>query len=95
MEYADVLWDGCSVSESDLLEHVQYEAAKVVTGAVKGTIKSRVLEELAWEDMGTRRLIHKLVLFFKIVNHLTPGYLSVLLPPDSTTKVRFSFAFCI
>ena len=30
--------------------------------------------------MGTRRLIHKLVLFFKIVNHLTPGYLSVLLP---------------
>ena len=80
MEYADVLWDGCSVSESDLLEHVQYEAAKVVTGAMKGTSKSRVLEKLAWEDMGTRRLIHKLVLFFKIVNHLTPGYLSVLLP---------------
>ena len=24
MEYADILWDGCSVSESDLLEHVQY-----------------------------------------------------------------------
>ena len=80
MEYADVLWDGCSISESDLLEHVQYEAAKVVTGAMKGTSKSRVLEELAWEDMGTRRLIHTLVLFFKIVNHLTPGYLSVLLP---------------
>jgi hypothetical protein len=35
MEYADVLWDGCS--ESDLLEQVQYESAKVVTGAMKGT----------------------------------------------------------
>ena len=36
MEYADVLWDGCTESESDLLGHVQYEAAKIVTGAMKG-----------------------------------------------------------
>ena len=86
MEYADVLWDGCSVSESDLLEHVQYEVAKVVTGAMKGTSTSRLLEELACEDLGTWRLIHKLVLFFKIVNHLIPGYLSDLLPPRQYHK---------
>ena len=49
MEYADVLWDGCSVGESDLLEHVQYESAKVVTGAMQGTSKLK-----------TRRSIHKL-----------------------------------
>ena len=24
MEYANVLWDGCTDSESDFLEHVQY-----------------------------------------------------------------------
>ena len=36
MEYADVLWDGCTESESDLLGHEQYEAAKIVTGAMKG-----------------------------------------------------------
>ena len=36
MEYADVLWDRCTESESDLLGHVQYEAAKIVTGAMKG-----------------------------------------------------------
>ncbi len=62
MEYADVLWDGYSVGESDLLEHVQYESAKVVTGAMQGTSKSRLLEELAWKDLKTRRSIHKLVL---------------------------------
>lgn len=33
MEYADVVWDGYTESECDLLEHVQYEAAKIVTGA--------------------------------------------------------------
>ena len=31
MEYADVVWDGCTASECDLLEHVQYENAKIVT----------------------------------------------------------------
>lgn len=34
MEYADVIWDGCYVEESDLLESVQYESARVVTGAI-------------------------------------------------------------
>jgi hypothetical protein len=34
MEYGDVLWDGCTDGESDLLEFVQYEAAKIVTGAM-------------------------------------------------------------
>jgi hypothetical protein len=68
MEYADVLWDGCSENESDLIEHVQYQSATVVVGAMKGTSRVRLLEELAWEDMKTRRSIHKLILYFKIVN---------------------------
>ena len=80
MEYADVVWDGCSAeSVSDLLESVQYESAKVVTDAMRGTGPQRLLEELAWEDLKTRRSIHKLVLFFKMVNNLTPSYLSDLL----------------
>ena len=49
LEYADVLWDGCSDNESDLIEHVEYQSAMVVTGAMRGTSRSRVLEDLAWE----------------------------------------------
>ena len=37
---------GCSDNESDLIEHVQYESALVVTGAMRGTSRSRVLEDL-------------------------------------------------
>ena len=37
MENGDVLWDGCTDGEGDLLEFVQYEAAKIVMGAMKGT----------------------------------------------------------
>ena len=79
MEYADIVWDGCCVNVSDLLDSVQYEFAKIITGAMNGTGRQRLLEELAWERLKTRRLVHKLVLFFKIVNDLTPSYLSDLL----------------
>ena len=75
MEYADVLWDGCTESESDLLEHVQYEAAKLVTGAMKGTSKHCLMKEVGWESMSTRRKIHKLTLYYKIVNNCSPSYL--------------------
>ena len=76
MEYADVLWVGCTESESDFLEQVQYEAAKIVTG----TSKHRLMQEIAWEDLKTRRAIHKLLLYFKTVNNLCPSYLVDLLP---------------
>ena len=59
---------------------LQYQSTIVVTGAMKGTSRSRILEELSWEDMKTRRSMHKLVLYFKIVNSFTPNYLSYLLP---------------
>jgi hypothetical protein len=36
MEYANVVWDGCIIGESDLLESVQYDAAKLISGAMKG-----------------------------------------------------------
>ena len=48
MEYADVLWNGCTDEESELLESVQYEAGKVVAGAMRGT-------ELGLEEMKVRR----------------------------------------
>jgi hypothetical protein len=80
LEYADVIWDNCSLSECDLIESVQYESARVVTGAMRGTRRSRLSDELAWEDMNTRRSMHKLVLYYKIVNNLTPSFLSDLLP---------------
>ena len=36
LEYANVVWDGCSESDN-LLESLQIEGARVVTGALKGT----------------------------------------------------------
>ena len=89
MEYGDVLWDGCTDGESDLLEFVQYEAAKIVMGAMKGTSRHSLMQEIGWEDMKTRRSIHKLIFYFKIINNLTPNYLKELLPPQVFERTHY------
>ena len=94
MEYGDVLWDGCTDGEGDLLEFVQYEAAKIVTGAMKGTSRRSLLHEIGWEDLKTRRSIHKLKFYFKIVNNLTPNYLRELLPSQVSERAHYSFRSC-
>lgn len=88
-EYADVIWDNCSEFDSQLLEDLQYDAAKVVTGAMKGTSRSDLLNELAWEDLLSRRRRHKLILFYKIINGFAPSFLLDLLPPLVSTRSRY------
>ena len=45
LEYADVVWDGCSESDSSLLEDQQIECARLVTLAMKGTNRVRLLRD--------------------------------------------------
>ena len=93
MEYADVVWDGCTECECDLLEHVQhaqYENAKIVTGAMKGTSKHRLALDLGWEEMRSRRAVHKAILYYKIVNNLCPNYLKNLLSVQVSERTSYS-----
>ena len=47
MEYGDVIWNNCYDCDSVLLDSVQYEAARLVTGAIKGTSFASLYKELA------------------------------------------------
>ena len=81
MEYADIVWDNyCTSGSSDLLESVQYNAAKIFRGAIKGTRARKLRKELAWVKLETRRKIHKLSFLYKCVNGITPSYFSDLVP---------------
>ena len=55
MEYGNVIWNNCYDCDSTLLDSVQYEAARLVTGAIKGTRSERIYKELAWESLSSRR----------------------------------------
>ena len=41
--YADIVWDRCCDGDRHLLESLQYEAARLVMGALKGTHRERLL----------------------------------------------------
>ena len=89
MEYGDVIWNNCYDCDSALLDSVQYEAARLVTGAIKGTSSARLYKELAWESLSSRRKLHILSQFYKIVKNLAPYYLSELLPKLSSERTRY------
>lgn len=84
LEYGDVVFDNCTLQDQELLENVQHEAARIVTGATKLISIQKLLEEVGWETLSNRRAKHKLTLFYKMTNNLTPSYLSDLCPPMNT-----------
>ena len=78
LEYADVVWNNCAQNESNELEKLQIEAARIVTGTTKLVSKNALLLETGWETLASRR--KKLTLFFKMQNGLSPDYLTSLVP---------------
>ena len=90
LEYSDVLFDNCTIHEQNELEKVQYEAARIVTGTNKLISIEKLLSEVKWETLKNRRKKHKLILFYKMKNNLTPQYLSSLVPESIDTSSAYS-----
>jgi hypothetical protein len=55
LEYGGIVWDNCSLHESELLESVQLEAACIITGLRKGTSHAKLYTELEWVPLKERR----------------------------------------
>ena len=88
IEYCDVIYDNCTIKHSLALENIQRRAALVCTGAYRHTSNDSLLAELGWQPLRIRRQIHKLCLFYKIHNSLTPQYLHVWIPQPVVNQYR-------
>ena len=67
-EYACELWDNCGIGNSQKLEQLQLEAARIVTGLHIFTKADFLYRETGWELLSARRTRRKLQLFYNIVN---------------------------
>ena len=56
------------------LEQIHYSAALAITGAWRGTSREKLYDELGWESLNLRRWSRRLILFYKILNTITPDY---------------------
>ena len=54
---------------------LQYNAALAITGAIRGSSKEKLFQELGFEYLSSRRWLRKLRLFYKIVVNKSPNYL--------------------
>ena len=80
LEYVDVVWDNCPEYLKAKLEHVNYDAARIVTGATKLTSLRLLLAECGWETLQQRRDKHNILICHNMVNGRTPCYLNDILP---------------
>ena len=67
LDYGDVIYDRAfNESFQNKLESVQYNAALAITGAIRGSSREKLYQELGLESLKSRRWYRKLCLFFKL-----------------------------
>ena len=76
LDYGDILYDKPGNQNfQNKLEKVQYKACLAITGAIQGTSRQKIYDELGLHTLIERRWRSKLTFFYKIVNGLLPEYL--------------------
>ena len=81
-DYCDIIYDGnLTVTDANRLQTLQNRCARLVTGALFRSPSTALLEDLGWERLETRRLIHKLLFFHRLYydNPPLPTYVTDLL----------------
>ena len=90
LEYADVIWDNCTLYEKQKLDKIQNEAARIATGTTKLISLDCLYNEIKRESLEKRRRNHKLRLFYKMYTNLTPSYLSDLVSQTVSSVSRYN-----
>ncbi len=74
LDYGDVLYDNLSLADEARLENVQRQAALSCLGAYRHTKHANLLKELGWQALVERRKYHRLIIWYKVVQNITPDY---------------------
>ena len=81
LDYGDIIYDQPNnKSFCQKLEFYQYNAALVITGAIRGTSQTKIYNELGVESLRFRRYFRRLCTFFKIKQTGLSSYLFNLIP---------------
>jgi len=90
LDYADIIYHKAEEVDTTFyknnnnnymkhIEQIQYEAARIITGAWKGTDRVRLYENLGWESLNERRVMRKLCIVYETLDTKFPNYLYKIL----------------
>ena len=89
LDYGDILYDQAfNISFHDRLESVQYNTCLAITGAIRGTSKEILHQELGLESLRLRRWYRKLYFFYKIFKNQHAEYLFHLTPVRNASYTK-------
>ena len=95
LDYGDVLYDQAfNNSFLGKMESIEYNACLAITGAIRGTSREKIYQELSLESLQLRRWYRKLCLFYKVFKNEHPKYFFNLILLRSTpyaTRYKNSF----
>ena len=92
LEYGDIVWSGACDRDLDKLDKVHVRAMRLITGATERSHTHILYEDLGWHKLSTRRLIHGLKWFYKIVNNIAPQYLTDIVPSTAGERQRYKLS---
>ena len=71
LDYGDIIYDQPhNESTCEKLGSVQYKVKSAITGAIQGTSREKIYQELGLESLRARRWYKRLSFMFKIVKEL-------------------------
>ena len=89
LEYASSIWEPHIQSNISKIEAMQHRAARFATRDYRRISSvSSMLEHLGWENLYTHRQHGKMVLMYRIVNHLVEIPASTVLQPVGASRTR-------
>ena len=76
LDYGDVIYDqSYNNTFHQKMKSIQYNAALALTGAIRGSSREKLYQELGLESLQQRRWYRKLCYFFKLTKNKSPKYL--------------------
>ncbi len=82
-DYCSTIWANCSKQQELSLEKLHLDALRTICGAVRGTSHEKLYAETSSKPLSKRREYLQLTVFYKMINNLTPQYLSNLVPQQT------------
>ena len=84
LDYGDIIYgEAFNNSFHQKIESLKYNAALAITGAIRGTSREKIYQELGLESLQQRSWYRKLCLFFKIHKNQCPKYLFDIIPQSN------------
>ena len=84
LDYGDIIYDQAyNTSFHQDIKSIQYSTSLSITGALRGTSREKLDQELGFKSLRQRRWYRKLCCLFKIINKESPSYLFQLVPSPS------------